>query len=172
MLNKKLKNKQPNSFLTTTPEKGKETALKLLNKYAESFNSLKEENTSLKQQIKDLNLNIKINKTIIENFFSDKKLGEKAESLIKNIKKENQNLLEQKELLEKKNMELIKKLNLNEQSFIENTVQLKEENEKLKTKIFLLEQSCQKKNNIIDQLNSKLNLKYSKIKKEIYVTNP
>ena len=172
MLNKKLKNKQPNSFLTTTPEKGKETALKLLNKYAESFNSLKEENTSLKQQIKDLNLNIKINKTIIENFFSDKKLGEKAESLIKNIKKENQNLFEQKELLEKKNMELIKKLNLNEQSFIENTVQLKEENEKLKTKIFLLEQSCQKKNNIIDQLNSKLNLKYSKLKKEIYVTNP
>ena len=81
MLNKKLKNKQSsNSFLTTTPEKGKETALKLLNKYAESFNSLKEENASLKQQIKDLNLNIKINKTIIENFFSDKKLGEKAES--------------------------------------------------------------------------------------------
>jgi len=158
--------------LTTTPEKGKETALKLLNKYAESFNSLKEENATLKQQIKDLNLNIKINKSIIDNFFSDKKLGEKAEALIKNIKKENQNLLEQKELLEKKNMDLIKKINLNEQSFIETTVQLKDENEKLKTKIFILEQSCQKKNNIITQLNNKLNSKNVKIKKEIYITNP
>ena len=172
MLNKKLKNKQSSSFLTTTPEKGKKTALKLLNKYAESFNSLKEENSSLKQQIKDLNLNIKINKSIIENFFSDKRLGEKAEILIKNTQKENQYLLEQKELIEKKNLELIKKINLNEQSFIETTIQIKEENEKLKTKIFLLEQSCQKKNNIIEQQNNKLNSKYSKIKKEIYVTNP
>ena len=172
MLNKKLKNKTSSSFLTTTPEKGKETALKLLNKYAESFNSLKEENATLKQQIIDLNLNIKINKSIIDNFFSDKKLGEKAEALIKNIKKENQNLLEQKELLEKKNMDLIKKINLNEQSFIETTVQLKDENEKLKTKIFILEQSCQKKNNIITQLNNKLNSKNAKIKKEIYITNP
>ena len=172
MLNKKIKNKTSSSFLTTTPEKGKETALKLLNKYAESFNSLKEENATLKQQIKDLNLNIKINKSIIDNFFSDKKLGEKAEALIKNIKKENKNLLEQKELLEKKNMDLIKKINLNEQSFIETTGQLKEENEKLKTKIFILEQSCQKKNNIITQLNTKLNLKNAKIKKEIYITNP
>ena len=172
MLNKKIKNKTSSSFLTTTPEKGKETALKLLNKYAESFNSLKEENATLKQQIQDLNLNIKINKSIIDNFFSDKKLGEKAEALIKNIKKENKNLLEQKELLEKKNMDLIKKINLNEQSFIETTGQLKEENEKLKTKIFILEQSCQKKNNIITQLNTKLNLKNAKIKKEIYITNP
>ena len=172
MLNKKINNKKSSSFLTTTPEKGKETALKLLNKYAESFNSLKEENATLKQQIKDLNLNIKINKSIIDNFFSDKKLGEKAEALIKNIKKENQNLLEQKELLEKKNMDLIKKINLNEQSFIETTVQLKDENEKLKTKIFILEQSCQKKNNIITQLNNKLNSKNVKIKKEIYITNP
>ena len=81
MLNKKINNKKSSSFLTTTPEKGKETALKLLNKYAESFNSLKEENATLKQQIKDLNLNIKINKSIIDNFFSDKKLGEKAEAL-------------------------------------------------------------------------------------------
>ena len=172
MLTKKAKNKLSSSFLNTTPEKGKETALKLLNKYAESFNSLKEENSSLKRQIKDLNLNIKINKSIIENFFSDKRFGEKTEILINNIKKENKNLSEQKEILEKKNLELIKKINLNEQSFIETNIQIKEENEKLKTKIFLLEQSCEKKNNIISQLNLKLNSKYSKLRKEIYVTNP
>ena len=154
MLNKKVKNKLSSSFLTTTPEKGKKTALKLLNKYADSFNSLKEENSLLKQQIKDLNLNLKINKSIIQNFFSDKKLGEKIDFLIKSIQKENQILSEQKLILEKKNNELIKKININEQSYTETTIQTKEENEKLKTKIFLLEQSCQKKNNIIEhQMN-------------------
>ena len=172
MFNKKVKNKLSSSFLTTTPEKGKKTALKLLNKYAESFNSLKEENSLLKQQIKDLNLNLKINKSIIENFFSDKKLGEKLDFLIKSIQKENQILTEQKFILEKKNNELIKKININEQSYMETTVQTKEENEKLKTKIFLLEQSCQKKNNIIEYQNSKLNIKKGKIKNEIYITNP
>ena len=96
------KNKLSSSFLTTTPEKGKKTALKLLNKYAESFNSLKAENTMLKQQIKDLNLNLKINKSIIENFFSEKKIGDKLDFFVSNIFKENQVLLQQKEFLEKK----------------------------------------------------------------------
>ena len=174
MLNKKekTKNKLSSSFLTTTPEKGKKTALKLLNKYADSFNSLKEENTILKQQIKDLNLNLKINKSIIENFFCDKNIGEKTNFLIKNIQKENQTLLEQKEILEKKNEELIKKIHTNEQSYIDATEQTKEENEKLKTRIFFLEQSCQKKNNIIEQQNSRLNSKNQKAKNEIYITNP
>ena len=132
------KNKLSSSFLTTTPEKGKKTALKLLNKYAESFNSLKAENTMLKQQIKDLNLNLKINKSIIENFFSEKKIGDKLDFFVSNIFKENQVLLQQKEFLEKKNMELNSTINLNEQNYIETMVRIKEENESLKTKIFLL----------------------------------
>ena len=74
MNNKKNKNKQSSSFLTTTPEKGKKTALKLLNKYADSFNSIKEENIFLKKQIEDLNLNLKMNKSIIDSFFSDKNM--------------------------------------------------------------------------------------------------
>ena len=81
-MNKKVKNRLSSSFLTTSPEKGKITALKLLNKYADSFNSLKEENSLLKQQINDLNLNLKINKSIIENFFSNIKLGEKTDFFI------------------------------------------------------------------------------------------
>ena len=127
------KNKLSSSFLTTTPEKGKKTALKLLNKYAESFNSLKAENTMLKQQIKDLNLNLKINKSIIENFFSEKKIGDKLDFFVSNIFKENQVLLQQKEFLEKKNMELNSTINLNEQNYIETMVRIKEENESLKT---------------------------------------
>lgn len=172
MMNKKLKNRQSSSFLTTSPEKGKITALKLLNKYADSFNSLKDENSSLKQQINDLNLNLKINKSIIENFFSNVKLEKKTDFFIKNIQEENKILSEQKLILEKKNEELNKKIHLNEQSFLEISSQTREENEKLKTKIFLLEQTCQKKNNIITHQNSKLNLKTHKLKNEIYITNP
>lgn len=173
--NKKSKNKLSSSFLTTTPEKGKETALKLLNKYAESFNSVKEENIFLKKQIEDLNLNLKINKSIIDNFFSDNNITEKEKSLIQNIKQENKQLYEQKLLLEKKNIELINKINLNEQAYIETMNQTKEENELLKTKIFLLEQSCQKKDNIIEQQRSKINIGKkcpSFNNNEIYVTNP
>ena len=176
MNNKKNKNKQSSSFLTTTPEKGKKTALKLLNKYADSFNSIKEENIFLKKQIEDLNLNLKMNKSIIDSFFSDNNIPEKENSLIKNIKEENKYLYEQKEILEKKNIELLNKIHLNEQAHIENMTQTKEENELLKTKIFLLEQSCQKKDNIIDQQKSKLNIGRkgfkSNSKNEIYVTNP
>ena len=176
MNNKKNKNKQSSSFLTTTPEKGKKTALKLLNKYADSFNSIKEENIFLKKQIEDLNLNLKMNKSIIDSFFSDKNMTEKENSLIKNIKEENKYLYEQKEILEKKNIELLNKIHLNEQAHIENMTQTKEENELLKTKIFILEQSCQKKDNIIDQQKSKLNIGKkglrSNSKNEIYITNP
>ena len=176
MNNKKNKKKLSTSFLTTTPEKGKKTALKLLNKYADSFNSIKEENVFLKRQIEDLSLNLKINKSIIDSFFSEKNLSEKENELIKNIKQENKYLYEQKEILEKKNIELLNKIHLNEQALTEAMTQTKEENEKLKTKIFLLEQSCQKKNNIIDQQKSKLNIgkkgHHSFNKNEIYITNP
>ena len=177
MNNKKNKNKLSSSFLTTTPEKGKKTALKLLNKYAESFNSIKDENFILKKQIEDLNLNLKINKSIIENFFSDKNNIDKEKNIIYNIKQENKYLYEQKELLEKKNMELLNKIHLNELAYIETMNQTKEENESLKTKIFILEQSCQKKDNIIDQQKYKLNVGRRGTgrgcgKYEIYVTNP
>ena len=176
MNNKKNKQKLSSSFLTTTPEKGKKTALKLLNKYADSFNSIKEENIFLKKQIEDLNLNLKINKSIIDNFFSDKNTSEKEISLINNLKQENKYLYEQKEILEKKNLELINKINANEQTYIESMTQTKEENESLKTKIFLLEQSCQKKDNIIDQQKSKLNINKKRAgyynNNEIFITNP
>ena len=176
MNNKKNKNKLSSSFLTTTPEKGKKTALKLLNKYAESFNSLKEENMILKKQIEDLNLNLKINKSIIENFFSDKNISEKENLLIKNIKQENKHLYEQKDALEKKNIELLSNLSIKELAYIETMTQTKEENELLKTKIFLLEQSCQKKDNIIDQQKSKLSIGKKSPghfrNNEIYITNP
>ena len=42
----------------------KKSALKLINKYAESYSILENENKQLKNEIRDLRLNLKINKEI------------------------------------------------------------------------------------------------------------
>ena len=94
------------SYMKNTSEVGKKTALKLLNKYADSFNQIKEENKQLKIQIEDLNSNLKINKSIIEGFFSKLNSKEKESSIISQIKQENMNLYNQNEQLRKKIEEL------------------------------------------------------------------
>ena len=163
------------SYLKNTPDVGKKTALKLLNKYADSFNSIKEENKQLKIQIEDLNSNLKINKSIIEGFFSKLNSKEKESSIISQIKKENLNLYHQNEKLRKQLEEANSKISINQQSYLESTMQIKEENEHLKTKIFMLEQMLQKKENIINRNKTKLSLYKNGFvynQREIYVTNP
>jgi len=90
------------SYIKNTPDVGKKTALKLLNKYADNFYSLKEENIQLKLQIQDLNSNLKINKSIIDNFFSKLNPKEKESSIISKIQQENYNLYTQNESIRKK----------------------------------------------------------------------
>ena len=53
-------------FLSTNPGEDKKTALKLINKYADSYNCIIQENNFLKSEIKDLKDNLKINKQIIQ----------------------------------------------------------------------------------------------------------
>ena len=163
------------SYLKNTSDVGKKTALKLLNKYADSFNSIKEENKQLKIQIEDLNSNLQINKSIIESFFSNMNSKEKESSIISKIKQENTNLYKQNEDLRKKIEELNSKISINQQNYLESTTQTKEENEHLKTKIFMMEQIIQKKDNIINRHRTKLSLYKNGFvynQREIYVTNP
>lgn len=54
------------SLLTTASKNDKKTALKLINKYADSCNNVLLENKALKAEIKDLRDNIKINKEILK----------------------------------------------------------------------------------------------------------
>ena len=157
------------SYIKNTPDVGKKTALKLLNKYADNFYSLKEENIQLKLQIQDLNSNLKINKSIIDNFFSKLNPKEKESSIISKIKQENYNLYTQNEALRKKNSELSNKIYINQQTYLESTLRIKEENEHLKTKIFILEQTLQKKENLLKKNKKRLSIYNNK---EIYVTNP
>ena len=163
------------SYLKNTSDVGKKTALKLLNKYADSFNSIKEENKQLKIQIEDLNSNLQINKSIIESFFSNLNSKEKESSIITKIKQENANLYRQNEELRKKIEELNSKISINQHNYLESTTQTKEENEHLKTKIFMMEQVIQKKDNIINRHRTKLSLYKNGFvynQREIYVTNP
>ena len=163
------------SYLKNSPDVGKKTALKLINKYAESFNNIKEENRQLKIQIEDLNSNLKINKTIIEGFFTKLNSKERESSIITQIRQENLNLYNQNEQLRKKIEELNSKININQHNYLESTTQIKEENEHLKTKIFMLEQVLQKKENIINRNKTKLSLYKNGFiynQREIYVTNP
>ena len=157
------------SYIKNTPDVGKKTALKLLNKYADNFYSLKEENAQLKLQIEDLNSNLKINKSIIDNFFSKLNPKEKESTIISKIQQENFNLYNQNENLRKKNSELINKIYMSQQTYLESTIRLREENEHLKTKIFMYEQLLQKKENLLKRNKKGITLYNNK---EIYVTNP
>ena len=164
-----------NSYIKNNSEIGKKTALKLLNKYADSFNNIKEENKLLKSQIEDLRSNLKINKSIIESFFSKLAPKDKEKSILSIIKTENENLFKQNEELRKKNDELNSKINVSEQTHADILSQTKEENESLKTKNFVLEQTLLKKDNIINHQKCRLNLvknNYNCTPSEIYVTNP
>ena len=146
------------SYIKNTPDVGKKTALKLLNKYADNFYSLKEENTQLKIQIKDLNSNLKINKSIIDNFFSKLNPKEKESTIISKIKQENFDLYNQNEILRKKISELSNKIYMAQQTYLESTMRIREENEHLKNKIFMIEQVLKKKENLLNK--NKKGMKY------------
>ena len=163
------------SFLSTNPGEEKKTALKLLNKYADSYNSIIQENIFLKSEIKDLRDNLKLNKEIIKGFFSNNKNNNKIDNFINQYKQENDKLYEQNYNLSKKIENLISKFSLNEQLLNETINQLRNENVKIQAKIFFIEQKVKKKDNIIKNQKKKLDeLKYNftVIDKEIFISEP
>ena len=149
--------------------------MKLLNKYADSYNSIIQENIFLKSEIKDLRDNLKINKEIIKGFFSNNKNNNKIDNFINQYKQENDKLYEQNYNLSKKIENLISKFSLNEQLLNETINQLRNENDKIQAKIFFIEQKVKKKDNIIKNQKKKLDeLKYNftVIDKEIFISEP
>ena len=163
------------SFLSTNARVKKKTALKLLNKYADSYHAIIQENNFLKTEILDLKANIQINKEIIQGFFSEKKFKDKIDLFKSQYKKENENLYNQNDKLLKKIEELTSKFTYNEQIFNETLSQARDENEKLKTKLFTIEQNNTKKDNIILVQKKKIEqLKddFSLVDREIYISDP
>jgi hypothetical protein len=90
----------------------KKTALKLLDKYAESHKRLEEENKILRTEITDLRVNLKINKEIIQGFFQCGNSEEKSTLFLKKLKDENLNMNSIIEKLMKEKDDLREKVNL------------------------------------------------------------
>jgi hypothetical protein len=151
----------------------KKSALKLINKYAESYSILEEENKQLKNEINDLKLNLKINKEIIESFFSGKKGTNITSILQKKMKQEYQTNLEYIETLKKEKDELRYKLQMAEQNYAGSVNLLKQENEKLQSKLFIMDNCIVKKDNIINVLRQKLSVTPNGIReREVLLAEP
>ena len=84
----------------------KKTALKLLNKYADSYGVLEEENRQLRAEILDMKINLKINKEIIQGFFQLNSFEDKSTFYHTKLKEEviSLNIKIDKLLLEKEDL--------------------------------------------------------------------
>ena len=160
----------------------KQTALKLINQYADNYKRIEDENKALQQEVKDLKSNLNVNKEIIESFFkSDKtKLETQLNVFFSKSKEEINTLNKRNESLTKENSELRIK-SLKYESIINDSLsQFKSSSTELENKIFILENSLKKKNNIIDLLNKKIQsfkdaeyqYEYYSEPNEIYIADP
>ena len=144
-----------------------ETAIKLLNQYADSYHQLEEQFKNLKKENKDLLQNLQINKEIIQTFFKKTTMDKKVDFFIEKIQQENQILLEQITDLKKENNKLIK--SVTQINTYKNDIEI------ANSKIFMFENILIEKENIIQNLNKKISLYKSKNKNnlnEIYISNP
>lgn len=88
----------------------KKTALKLLSKYADSYNILKDENKHLRAEIVDIKTNLKINKEIIHGFFQHNNIDDQNNFYLSKLKEENITLNTQIEKAQKEKEEIRNKV--------------------------------------------------------------
>ena len=114
-----------------------QTALKLLNQYADSYHLLQLQIEQLEQENKDLKSNLQINKEIIQSFFHGTNQEDKINYFHSKIKQENTILQSKIKNLESQ----LLFLKTNQNSFIF----YKDKLDQYKTKIFLLENLLKEK---------------------------
>lgn len=131
--------------------KSNQTALKLINKYADRYKSLEEENNNLKREIKDLSQTLRINKEIIQKFMQNSSIDDKSQFMIEQQKKELSLLIETKENLQKSNKEY--QFRNNQLNCIKESLQ--QENSVLNNKLFMFENIIKAKENELLLLNRK-----------------
>ena len=144
-----------------------ETAIKLLNQYADSYHQLEEQFKYLKKENKDLLQNLQINKEIIQTFFKKSTIDKKVDFFIEKSQQENQILLEQISDLKKENNKLLK--SASQINKYKNDIEI------ANSKIFMFDNIIIEKENIIQNLNKKISLYKSKNKNnlnEIFIANP
>ena len=159
-----------------------QTAKKIINEYAEKINLLSRENKVLKKQLEDSKISLQINKDILYSHIKSKKnVSEECESIISDLKKENERLNDKISWLFTEKGDLAKKLyklqdSLNDKLTQENILIEKERTEK-----FLFENKLKEKEFQIENLKKQLDTLKKNIKnnnstnmgvKEIYIGEP
>ena len=156
-----------------------QTAKKIINDYAEKINLLSRENNVLKKQLEDSKISLQINKEILYSHIKSKKnVNDECDSIIADLKKENERLNNKITWLFTEKAELAKKLYKLEDSLNDKINQETIKNEKEKTEKFLYENKLKEKESQIYNLkrqleNYKRNFKnnYNEVK-EIYIGDP
>ena len=158
-----------------------QTAKKIINEYAEQINLLSRENKVLKKQLEDSKISLHINKDILYSHIKSKKnVTEEFESIINDLKKENERLNDKIAWLFMEKGELAKKLyklqdSLNDKLNQENLLIEQERTEKfinenkLKEKEFQIENLKKQIENL--KKNTKNNQNQNNVK-EIYIGDP
>lgn len=123
--------KPPNNFTN-------QTALKLLNQYANSYHLLESQITSLKQENKDLKSNLQINKEIIQTFFQGTTHEQSINDFHSKLKQENA-------ILQSKLKHLESQINFLQNNKELNITNYTDKIEQFQSKIFLLENLLQEK---------------------------
>ena len=123
-----------------------QTAKKIINEYAEKINLLSRENQSLKKQLEDAKISLQINKDILyQHIKSKKNVSDECQSVISDLKKENERLNEKIAFLFKEKGELSKKIYLLQDTLNDKLTKDSVITENSKTKIFLYENSIKEK---------------------------
>ena len=146
-----------------------QTAKKIINDYAEKINLLSRENQVLKKQLEDSNISLKINKEILYSHIKSKKnVTEECDSIISDLKKENERLNNKITWLFTEKAELAKKLYKLEDSLNDKMNQESINIEKEKTEVFLCENRLKEKEVQIISLKKQLE-NYKKTNKNSHV---
>ena len=134
-----------------------QTAKKIINEYAEKINLLSRENNVLRKQLEDANISLKINKEILYSHIKSKKnVSEECNSIISDLKKENERLNKKITWLFTEKAELAKKLYKLEDSLNDKINQITINTEKEKTDKFLYENRLKEKEAQINILRKQL----------------
>ena len=159
-----------------------QTAKKIINEYAERINLLSRENKVLKKQLEDANISLKINKEILYSHIKSKKnVSEECDSIISDLKKENERLNNKILWLFNEKAELAKKLYKLEDSLNDKIKQEVINSDKEKTDKFIYENKLKEKESQIIICKKQIEnlVKYIKNNgalnngiREIYIVNP
>jgi len=150
------------------------TAMKIINEYAEKINILSRENSTLKKQLEDAQISLKLNKEILYNYFSKSISNSNFSLILNDLKKENERLSNKISWLFTEKVETSKKLYKLQQNLEDKLKYEKDLKEKEKNITFIEENKLKEKENQITLLNKAISFYKKKgfNYKEIFIGSP